>query len=149
MPRQELEESLYKDVGSTENTPLLFEGYERHAYAGIQVYIEIRFSEDKKMSNVGSHHELKLNFNKRRYCVAISNVYDIGRYIGATSDLSCEEKVEVFMDTWVPEKSFNFKKIGEKRNFRFEWLQTYAPWLAYSEVADGAFCKFCVLFKQK
>jgi hypothetical protein len=59
MPKQELEEFLYKDVGSTEDTPLLFEDYERHAYAGVRVHIEIRFSEDKKTSNVGSHHELQ------------------------------------------------------------------------------------------
>jgi hypothetical protein len=74
--------------------------------------------------------------------------FDIGRYIGPVSNISSDEKCEIFINTWVPDKNYNFKKVGEKRSFRYEWLQTYAPWLAYFEVADGAFCKFCVLFKQ-
>lgn len=80
---------------------------------------------------------------------AIPEKYDIGQYIGPNSNLSFEEKLQIFENIWVPEKNYNFNKTGEKRSFRFEWLETYAPWLAYSEVVNGALCKFCVIFKQK
>lgn len=71
---------------------------------------------------------------------AIYRQFDIGHYINPVSAISAEDKCEIFQNTWVPDKDYNFKTI--------EWLQTFAPWLAYSEVADGALCKFCVLFKQ-
>ena len=81
---------------------------------------------------------------------SIQKEFDIGRYVGSFSDGILENNVEVFQNIWVPEEGFDFRKVGEKRSFRHEWLKTYAPWLAYSEVGDGgAFCKFCVLFKQK
>lgn len=73
--------------------------------------------------------------------------FDIGQYVNIS--LSAEKKIEVFDRIWAPERDFNFKKIGEKRSFRFEWLKTYEPWLAYSKIGSGAYCKFCVLFKQK
>jgi len=76
------------------------------------------------------------------------NKFDIGRYIGpaGTISISAEEKIEIFENTWVPENDYNFQKIGN-RSFRREWLHTFAPWLAYSQVVNGALCKFCVLFK--
>jgi len=76
--------------------------------------------------------------------------FDIGRYIGPVSDtdISPDKKCEIFIYTWIPDKTYNFKKIGEIGVFDMK-LRAYAPWLAYSEVADGAFCKFCVLFKQR
>jgi len=79
---------------------------------------------------------------------AILEKFDIGRYIGPNSNLPVEEKLQVF-DIWTSEKNYNFNETGEKRSFRFEWLENYTPWLAYSEVANGALCKFCVIFKQK
>lgn len=74
--------------------------------------------------------------------------FDIGKFVGSFS-VAVENRCEIFKKIWIPEKGYDFKKAGEKRCFRHDWLQTYDPWLAYSEVGDGAFCKFCVLFKQK
>jgi len=59
--------------------------------------------------------------------VARTREYDIGRYVGYISDsnmnLFSEAKCEAFINTWVPEKDYNFEKVG-KRSFRYEWLQT-------------------------
>ena len=33
--------------------------------------------------------------------------------------------------------------------FRYAWLSDYSPWLVYSQMLKGAFCKYCVLFPQK
>lgn len=33
-----------------------------------------------------------------------------------------------------------------KRKFNPSWLETYSPWLAYSERLKGPLCKFCVMF---
>lgn len=79
---------------------------------------------------------------------ALVSNFDIGKYIN--NNISAEAKLSVFNNTWVPCKNYNFKKVGESRSFRYEWLESFAPWLAYSEFGDGgALCKFCVLFKPK
>jgi hypothetical protein len=77
------------------------------------------------------------------------NKFDIGHYINTISIMSAEERCAAFKNIWTPSENYNFKKVSVKRSFRYEWLKTYAPWLAYSEVNEGALCKFCVLFKQK
>ncbi|KAL0100985.1 hypothetical protein PUN28_019406 [Cardiocondyla obscurior] len=69
--------------------------------------------------------------------------FDIGHYIEPSLNLSVEEKLQIFENIWVLKKDYNFYKIGEKRRFRYEWLEIYGPWLTYSELDNGAFCKYC------
>lgn len=63
--------------------------------------------------------------------------------------LDDNEKYELLVNVWTPDGSFKFPTSG-KRNLKFQssWLRTF-PWLAYSAVADGAYCRICVLFGKK
>lgn len=49
-----------------------------------------------------------------------------------------------------PEVKYNFKNdvTDQKQPFWFQWFNEY-NWLAYSEIAKGAFWKLCVLFKPR
>lgn len=51
-------------------------------------------------------------------------------------------------DHIAPSSSFCFPKVfnnGCFRSFQYKWLEKY-PWLVYSKVLNGGFCKFCALF---
>ena len=74
--------------------------------------------------------------------------YDIGFYYEKSNSLSDSEKLELLERTWRPEANFSFpttEQSGKKRKFNIIWLSKH-PWLAYSKLLDGAFCKLCVLF---
>lgn len=47
---------------------------------------------------------------------------------------------------WTPPEDYQFP-VSDKRNLKFQrsWLLKY-KWLAYSEIMNGVFCKYCVLF---
>lgn len=75
------------------------------------------------------------------------NLLDIGSYVGNNiKNVMTEElKFSLLKNTWSPPESYKFP-VGE-RNLRFQrsWLIEF-PWLAYSEVKEGAYCRVCVLF---
>lgn len=78
------------------------------------------------------------------------NENDIGRFIGraSASMLSTEKKKELLENCWSPSATYDFAEDAQhlKRKFNYSWLETYAPWLAYSRRQKGAFCKYCALF---
>ena len=64
------------------------------------------------------------------------------------SSLSPGEKYNMVLYHFVPSPSFTFPKVfdcGCNRSFQATWLEKY-PWLVYSKVLDGGFCKYCALF---
>lgn len=78
---------------------------------------------------------------------------DIGKYI----QKNCLKKIEDFeyqdiiKNTWTPDSNYKFplKLFGKKgRKFNLSWLQRW-NWLAYSDLEEGVFCKYCVLFYKR
>ena len=64
------------------------------------------------------------------------------------SQLTSAEKYTILTGHYRPNRSFKFPKLyhsGCNRSFQYHWLDKY-PWLIYSKILDGGFCKYCVLF---
>ena len=58
--------------------------------------------------------------------------------------LSPGEKYKLLSEHFVPASTFAFPKVfdsGCNRSFQVKWLKKY-PWLVYSKVLDGGFCKY-------
>lgn len=74
--------------------------------------------------------------------------FDVGKWIGKSSQLSDAEKLDILNHRWVPPTSYNFHADSNdpKRRFLHGWLSTYAPWLSYSKKLKGGLCLFCVVF---
>lgn len=66
----------------------------------------------------------------------------------SVESLSSGQKYKLLTEHFIPSNSFSFPKVfnsGCYRSFQYKWLEKY-PWLAYSKVLNGGFCKFCALF---
>lgn len=75
------------------------------------------------------------------------NANDIGLVVGKNI-LSDEEKFMILKNTWSPNVEYSFPTIkqgNQTRCFQLEWLRRF-NWLAYSELQNGGFCKYCVCF---
>jgi len=80
------------------------------------------------------------------------NIFDIAHY---TNKLLTQSEIEeVLSKIWVPDINYNFpikiSVVGKqqkvlKLKFQYKWLINF-PWLAYSKVNNGAYCKYCVAF---
>jgi len=74
------------------------------------------------------------------------NAYDIGLCID--KQLTDEEKFIYLKNTWTPTVGYAFpiyKYGNQNRQFQLDWLRRF-QWLSYSQLKNGGFCKFCVLF---
>ncbi|XP_016658128.1 uncharacterized protein LOC107883140 [Acyrthosiphon pisum] len=75
---------------------------------------------------------------------------DIGNFVNLPCTIVIDEKTkhELLTNIWTPEIKYSFKEDSTSvaRCFRHEWLNTYSPWLSYSQKMKGPFCVFCVLF---
>ncbi|XP_050062925.1 52 kDa repressor of the inhibitor of the protein kinase-like [Aphis gossypii] len=73
---------------------------------------------------------------------------DVGLLVQRNS-ISDEDKHLILTNVWVPPSNYKFpiSEKNKKRGLRFQykWLTEY-NWLSYSELKDGAFCKYCVIF---
>lgn len=74
--------------------------------------------------------------------------FDLGEWMGKT--MTTEQKSQLLKRCWVPPENYDFKADSSdpKRKFIHIWLQTYAPWLAYSKKLKGALCLYCILFQK-
>jgi len=75
------------------------------------------------------------------------NANDIGLGVGKNI-LSNEEKCMILKNTWTPNVEYSFPTINQgnqTRCFQLELLRRF-NWLAYSELQNGRFCKYCVCF---
>lgn len=76
------------------------------------------------------------------------SLFDIKLYVGQSQKLSNKEKIEYFQKTWTPQSIFVFptSEFNKKKlKFQLSWLDKW-KWLAYSQINDGAYCKYCVIF---
>lgn len=73
---------------------------------------------------------------------------DIGNYIH-NLEINDLKKEELLKTPWVPPSSYIFP-VKTKRNLRFQlsWIKRF-PWLSYSQLFEGAFCRLCVLFARE
>ena len=69
--------------------------------------------------------------------------YDVATYREKAPHLSYDEKVDLIMNLFVPEKSLPFPETI--RSSKYEWL-FFFPWLCYSPSEDASYCLSCVLF---
>jgi len=54
----------------------------------------------------------------------------------------------ILKNTWTPNAEYRFpviKQGNQTRRFQLDWLRRY-NWLAYSELQNGGFCKYCGCF---
>lgn len=74
--------------------------------------------------------------------------FDIGKYLGKSSELSDEMKSKILRCRWVPPEKYNFHEDSDntRRRFIHSWLKEYDPWLTYSKKVKGGLCLYCVLF---
>lgn len=76
---------------------------------------------------------------------------DIGVYINLREKniiLNDLKREQLLTSPWVPPNGYVFPIDNtNKRNLRFQmsWIKRYS-WLVYSEIENGALCKFCVIF---
>ena len=71
--------------------------------------------------------------------------YDNGSFYNTVPSLSDSQKYDLLCHFWKPESSHNFPPNSKGRRFQFKWLKMF-PWLAYSQLLNGALCINCVLF---
>ena len=74
---------------------------------------------------------------------------DISLCVGKT--YANAEKLRCLRNAWTPNPAFNFPftMIGKRSlRFQYRWLVQFKQ-LACSQVENGAFCKYCVLFGNK
>ena len=76
---------------------------------------------------------------------------DVGQYCVDNAGLPQDVKYKLLTKPWTPPVSYVFPstlEAGRSRKFNRSWLAQF-PWLAYSDVKMGAFCKHCVLFANR
>jgi len=75
-------------------------------------------------------------------------VNDIGNYVHHL-EIDDLKKEELLKTPWVPHSTYIFP-VKTKRNLRFQlfWVKRF-PWLSYSQIFEGAFCRPCVLFARE
>jgi len=71
---------------------------------------------------------------------------DIGNFVGVP--LTDADRRKVLYNCWSPPSGFSFPYVtvgAQNRSFQKQWLNEFT-WLAYSNIYNGAFCKWCVVF---
>ena len=74
---------------------------------------------------------------------------DIGAWVGKS--MNDKDRYDLLMKTWRPGQSYQLPhayRSGKKRYLSQKHLDDF-PWLAFSHVKSGLFCKVCIAFSQK
>jgi len=75
------------------------------------------------------------------------NLHDIASFVVSRS-LNSSEITACLKNAYIPPPSYDFPISIEgkrKRKFQYKYLLSF-PWLAYSVIKQGAYCKWCVVF---
>ena len=70
----------------------------------------------------------------------------IGKFVGIP--LTDDDRRKVLFNCWSPLSGFSFPYVTvgvQNRSFQRQCLNEFT-WLAYSDIYNGAFCKWCVVF---
>ncbi|XP_029348004.1 zinc finger MYM-type protein 1-like [Acyrthosiphon pisum] len=82
-------------------------------------------------------NELETNFRSN----------DIGLFTNCT--LTDADKKLVLRNVWVPNVNYEFPLLEKYKarglKFQYKWFTEF-NWLVYSEIKQGVFCKYCLLF---
>lgn len=74
-------------------------------------------------------------------------MHDIANFV-VKHTLQSSEIFNCLKLTWIPDPKYDFPIRTEgkhNRKFQYKYLEIF-PWLAYSEINKGAYCKWCVVF---
>lgn len=74
-------------------------------------------------------------------------MHDIANFV-VKHTLQTSEIFNCLKFTWTPEPKYDFPVRTEgkhNRKFQYKYLEIF-PWLAYSQIKKGAYCKWCVVF---
>ncbi|KAL4143540.1 hypothetical protein QTP88_005859 [Uroleucon formosanum] len=80
------------------------------------------------------------------------NRHDIFNYVKRV--LTQNEIHDILNSIWIPDVNYNFPvkifivgkdKTTKRLKFQYKWFASF-PWLVYSDIDNGAYCKFCVAF---
>lgn len=77
---------------------------------------------------------------------------DVGNYIEKINEINDFIKYAILEKHWIPGKNYEFpfsvhikRNREEKRRPSHQHLSNY-PWLIFSDIKKGLFCKYCVVF---
>jgi len=72
-------------------------------------------------------------------------INDVGNFVGRS--LSERDRKTLLLNRWTPSSLYDFPAVHtgfHKRRFLMQWLEF--KWLAYHEIHEWGFCKWCVAF---
>ena len=78
--------------------------------------------------------------------LVFSSENDIGNFAGVP--LTDADRRKVLFNCWSPTSGFSFPYVtvgAQNRSFQKQWINEFT-WLAYSNIYNGAFCKWCIVF---
>ena len=106
-------------------------------------------NDSDKCSNVGtSHQDSELQGCGEMHPAVSSGDFGQVVWLKAQRNITDSEKFYLLKHHFVPRKGYKFPSrtfSGQQRLFQSSWLDRYSG-LVYSELEDGGYCKFCVLF---
>jgi len=75
-----------------------------------------------------------------------SSENDIGNFVGVP--LTDADRRKALFNCWSAPSGFSFPHVtvgAQNQSFQTQWLNEFT-WLAYSNIYNGAFCKWCIVF---
>jgi len=104
-----------------------------------------------KRSSSRERHFCKRDRNDTSSCSepasqVFSSENDVGNFIAVP--LTDADRRKVLFNCWSPPLGFSFPYVtvgAQNRSFQKQRLNEFT-WLAYSDIYNGAFCKWCVMF---
>ena len=155
------ETSLHKKVKSG-GVLVLIDDDTIMSYSSIDSDIELSVLYDKDlMSDEITDPELKellLNENSNVHGIDVINnsihsenelsygdkpLNDISHFV--CKKLTDDKKMHLLQNVWKPDEGSIFPRNQTNKCFQLHWLNQFS-WFVYSNILDGAFCLYCVLF---
>ena len=73
----------------------------------------------------------------------------IGLYVAADAEIGDDIRYKLLTNCWKPDKSYTFPFVQRgnvQRRFSHNYLETFHPWLFWSDAKQGAYRRNCLLF---
>lgn len=84
------------------------------------------------------------------------NRHDIFNYVKRVLTQNEIHDILILNTIWIPDVNYNFpvktfivgkNKTTKHLKFQYQWFARF-PWLVYSDIDNGAYCKYCVAFSK-